>query len=46
MEILTGAALDAWIGAFDYETVVVSENIEEMKGFAAAKVKSKNISIS
>ena len=46
MEILTGDALDAWIGAFDYETVVVSENIEEMKGFAAAKVKSKNISIS
>jgi peptidyl-prolyl cis-trans isomerase SurA len=39
MDKLIEDALDAWIAEFDYDTVVVSENIEDMKKFAAAKVK-------
>jgi peptidyl-prolyl cis-trans isomerase SurA len=39
LDILTGDSLDAWMETFDYDTVVVAENIDEMKEFAAAKVK-------
>jgi peptidyl-prolyl cis-trans isomerase SurA len=39
MDYLIEDALDAWIATFDYETVIVSENIEDMKKIAAAKVK-------
>jgi hypothetical protein len=39
METLTGDLLDEWVAAFDYDTVVISENIDEMKKLAAAKVK-------
>ncbi|MDD4923658.1 MAG: peptidylprolyl isomerase [Dehalococcoidales bacterium] len=38
MEILIGDAMDEWVASFDYDTVIESENIEEMKTFAAAKV--------
>ncbi len=38
MDYLIGDALDAWIGAFDYDTVIESENIDELKTFAAAQV--------
>lgn len=38
MSILIGDALDEWMASFDYESVIVSENIDEMKEFAAAKV--------
>jgi hypothetical protein len=30
--------MDAWMATFDYETVVVSENIDEMTAYAAKKV--------
>jgi peptidyl-prolyl cis-trans isomerase SurA len=39
LDILTGDSLDVWMETFDYDTVVVAENIDEMKEFAAAKVK-------
>lgn len=38
MDYLISDALDAWIESFDYETVVVSENIDELMQLAAAKV--------
>jgi hypothetical protein len=38
MDYLISDALDAWIGSFDYETVIVSENIDEIMQLAAAKV--------
>jgi hypothetical protein len=38
MEYLVSDAMDAWMATFDYETVVVSENIDEMTAYAAKKV--------